>query len=207
MPPTFRGVVGSKRTIPSDVASSPETSTSCHRGRRFENDGRLGERLSAPEPVSPPLVAAHRRTQQLDKRSVTIYRDPSEHVDHDTSGQTDEIREDWKMHRDRMNEREMRGPRRRDIGHDLLAERLAEWGGGGGRGGHRRMRRGDIRTSAAGGPGRRAGPRIRAHHPARGEERGRLAAQSGVGLPHPAALRGRRSGEGPRSATASASTP
>ena len=51
------------------------------------------------------------------------------------------------MHRNRMNERQMRGPRRRDIGHDLLAERLSEWGSGGGRGGHRRMRRGDIRTS------------------------------------------------------------
>lgn len=52
------------------------------------------------------------------------------------------------MHRERMNERQMRGPRRRDIGHDLLAERLSEWGGGGGRGGgHRRMRRVDIRTS------------------------------------------------------------
>ena len=49
------------------------------------------------------------------------------------------------MHRDRMNERQMRGPRRRDIGHEVLAERLSEWGGG--RGGHRRMRRGDIRTS------------------------------------------------------------
>jgi DNA-binding PadR family transcriptional regulator len=53
------------------------------------------------------------------------------------------------MHRDRSNERQMRGPRRRDIGHDLLAERAAEWGGGAwrGGGGHRRMRRGDIRTS------------------------------------------------------------
>jgi DNA-binding PadR family transcriptional regulator len=51
------------------------------------------------------------------------------------------------MHSNRMNERQMRGPRRRDIGHDMLAERMAEWGAGGGRGGHRRMRRGDIRTS------------------------------------------------------------
>ena len=51
------------------------------------------------------------------------------------------------MHRDRPNERQMRGPRRRDIGHDLLAERAEEWGGGAWRGGHRRMRRGDIRTS------------------------------------------------------------
>jgi DNA-binding PadR family transcriptional regulator len=51
------------------------------------------------------------------------------------------------MHRDRSNERQMRGPRRRDIGHDLLAERAAEWGGGAWRGGHRRMRRGDIRTA------------------------------------------------------------
>jgi len=51
------------------------------------------------------------------------------------------------MHRNRMNERQTRGPRRRDIGHELLAERMAEWVAGGGRGGHRRMRRGDIRTS------------------------------------------------------------
>jgi DNA-binding PadR family transcriptional regulator len=52
------------------------------------------------------------------------------------------------MHRDRMNERQMRGPRRREIGHELLAERAAEWGGGFGRGGGRhRMRRGDIRTA------------------------------------------------------------
>jgi DNA-binding PadR family transcriptional regulator len=51
------------------------------------------------------------------------------------------------MHRDRMNERQMRGPRRRDIGHDLLTDRAAEWGGGAWRGGHRRMRRGDIRTA------------------------------------------------------------
>jgi len=51
------------------------------------------------------------------------------------------------VHRDRMNERQMRGPRRREIGHDLLAERAAEWGGGAWRGGHRRMRRGDIRTA------------------------------------------------------------
>ncbi|HXQ43915.1 MAG TPA: PadR family transcriptional regulator [Acidimicrobiales bacterium] len=50
------------------------------------------------------------------------------------------------MHRDRSTTRQ-RGPRRRDIGHDLLAERMAEWGGGAWRGGHRRMRRGDIRTA------------------------------------------------------------
>jgi len=40
------------------------------------------------------------------------------------------------MHRDRTNERQMRGPRRRNIGHDMLAERMAEWGGGSRRGGH-----------------------------------------------------------------------
>lgn len=52
------------------------------------------------------------------------------------------------MHRDRLHEKQMRGPRRREIGHDLLAERAAEWGGGAWRGGgHRRMRRGDIRTA------------------------------------------------------------
>jgi DNA-binding PadR family transcriptional regulator len=51
------------------------------------------------------------------------------------------------MHRDRTNERQMRGPRRRNVGHDMLAERMAEWGGGSRRGGHGRMRRGDIRTS------------------------------------------------------------
>ena len=51
------------------------------------------------------------------------------------------------MHRGRMNERQMRGPRRREIGHELLAERAAEWGGGAWRGAHRRMRRGDIRTA------------------------------------------------------------
>jgi len=51
------------------------------------------------------------------------------------------------MHRNRTNERQMRGPRRREIGHELLAERAAEWGGGSWRGGHRRMRRGDIRTA------------------------------------------------------------
>jgi DNA-binding PadR family transcriptional regulator len=51
------------------------------------------------------------------------------------------------MHRDRTNERQMRGPRRRDMGHDLLHERAAEWGGGAWRGGPRRMRRGDIRTA------------------------------------------------------------
>src|ERR1700691_5885377 len=50
------------------------------------------------------------------------------------------------MHRDRSNERQMRGPRRREMGHELLAERAAEWGGAW-RGGHRRMRRGDIRTA------------------------------------------------------------
>jgi DNA-binding PadR family transcriptional regulator len=51
------------------------------------------------------------------------------------------------MHRDRSNERGMRGPRRGELGHELLAERGAEWGGGAWRGGHRRMRRGDIRTA------------------------------------------------------------
>ncbi|HEY7946740.1 MAG TPA: PadR family transcriptional regulator [Acidimicrobiales bacterium] len=51
------------------------------------------------------------------------------------------------MHRDRTTERHQRGPRRRDLGHELLAERAAEWGGGAWRGGGRRMRRGDIRTA------------------------------------------------------------
>jgi DNA-binding PadR family transcriptional regulator len=51
------------------------------------------------------------------------------------------------MHRDRATERHQRGPRRRDVGHELLAERAAEWGGGAWRGGGRRLRRGDIRTA------------------------------------------------------------
>jgi len=50
------------------------------------------------------------------------------------------------MHRGRDTDRQMRGARRRALGHELLAER-AEWGGGSWRGGPRRMRRGDIRTA------------------------------------------------------------
>ncbi|MGH9017333.1 MAG: PadR family transcriptional regulator [Acidimicrobiales bacterium] len=51
------------------------------------------------------------------------------------------------MHREHGARDRTRGPRRRDIGHELLAERAAEWGGGAWRSGSRRMRRGDIRTA------------------------------------------------------------
>ncbi|HTT86048.1 MAG TPA: PadR family transcriptional regulator [Acidimicrobiales bacterium] len=51
------------------------------------------------------------------------------------------------MHRERGKEREMRGPRRRDFGHELLSGLGAEWGGAWGGRGPRRMRRGDIRTA------------------------------------------------------------
>jgi len=51
------------------------------------------------------------------------------------------------MHKERGREREMRGPRRRDLGHELLSGLGAEWGGAWRGRGSRRMRRGDIRTA------------------------------------------------------------
>ena len=58
-------------------------------------------------------------------------------------------------------------------------------GDDGGWGGGRRMRRGDIRRAILFAARSDAGPRLRGHAPARGEQRRRLAPQPRVGLPHP----------------------